>query len=118
MSLQRRALNTPQNDVLVLFVSLTDAAKATGTQTTAMEGQGEATIVRNSAGNYTITPVRPGNRIVNVGHPVPTVAGLSCQLVSKTNSTNAVVIEFTDDTVATDTGFDIAIAISYDILRR
>lgn len=105
-------LVTPQFDCQEYFVTV----ESDGTLPVANEGNSEVTVVRNGTGDYSITLVTPGERLINVRAPMPFTSGLSFKIVTATATT--VRIAFDDDTVATDTKFMIGIVVSYDNLRR
>ncbi len=110
-----RPLTTPQPETHEVFFTV----ESDGTLPTANEGNGEVTSVKNATGDYTITPTVPGSRIVSVRNPTPFVANLQAQLVSVSDTTNAVNVIFTNNSgSATNTKFMGSIVISYDVLKR
>lgn len=107
-------LVTPQYDCQEYYVTM----ESDGTISANGEGDSEVTTVKNTTGDYSISPKFIGRRVVGFS-AFPFVANLSIQIVSNTDATNVVNFKLTNNSgTATDSKCMIRIVVAYDSMRR
>lgn len=117
----KRQLYCPFIEMIAIPFHVTDVA-GTPTFVTTTKGAEDLggdllTLTDNGTGDYTLTLKNPGKRSIFAPSPLPDVANLQCQCVSR--SASAIRFKFTNNSgTATDTGFGGVLFVHDDIVAR